>query len=293
MSALFLAEWQKITGHRVVAAMLVWIYPLGAAVMMVLALIAVLLSETLRLGVQMAPPDWTQQALVIWQVANSEIGRFLAVTFAAFVFAGEYQWGTWKNLIPRRARTPLILTKYAAFAVLITVAVLAAVVIVITGMWVIGAVAGVQPTPALNDGEVVAGFGASFVQQGLITLAATLIAASYAAIGGMITRSIIGGVIVGFLLQFAEQAVALVTIILGQLVPVWRGLYALYLYTPAYNLANIGSIAQFGTPYFPYPAMADIASPHTLEASLLIVALWVLGLVALVTWLFRRQDIVG
>lgn len=103
--------------------LLVWIYPAGAVLMMVLALIGVLLSESLRAGVQQSPPVWTQQSMVIWELVNSEIGRFLLVTFAAFVFAGEYQWGTWKNLVPRTARVPLILTKYAAFAVLITAAV--------------------------------------------------------------------------------------------------------------------------------------------------------------------------
>lgn len=123
MTTLFRAEWQKITGYRIVATLLVWIYPAGAALMMVLALIGVLLSESLRAGVQQSPPVWTQQSMVIWELVNSEIGRFLLVTFAAFVFAGEYQWGTWKNLVPRTARVPLILTKYAAFAVLITAAV--------------------------------------------------------------------------------------------------------------------------------------------------------------------------
>ncbi len=293
MSALFRAEWQKITGYRMVAALLVWIYPAGAAIMMILALIAVLLSDTLRAGVQLSPPNWTQQGAVVWELVNSEIGRFLLVTFAAFVFAGEYQWGTWKNLIPRRARVPLILNKYAAFVILITMAVLLAVVIVTVGMWVIGAVAGVSPVPALNDGLAVGGAATEFVRRGIITLTSAIIAASYAALGGMLTRSIIGGVLVGFLLQFAEQATALVTILIGQIVPSLRGLFVIHLYTPAYNLANIGSITQYDTPYFPYGNMADLFSPHTLEASLLIVLLWVVGLMALVTWLFRRQDILG
>lgn len=132
-----------------------------------------------------------------------------------------------------------------------------------------------------------------FVQRGLITLTSAIIAASYAAIGGMLTRSIIGGVIVGFLLQFAEQGTALVTILIGQVVPALRGLFALYLYTPAYNLGNIGSIARYDMPFFPFANMAGLFGPHTLEASLLIVLAWVVGLIALVTWLFRRQDILG
>ncbi|MFN8377902.1 MAG: ABC transporter permease [Anaerolineae bacterium] len=293
MSMLFRAEWQKITGYRIVASLLVWIYPAGAALMMILALIGVLLSETLRAGIQQFPPVWTQQTMIIWELVNSEIGRFLLVTFAAFVFAGEYQWGTWKNLIPRSARTPLILTKYAVFAVLVTAAVLLAVVIIIVGMWLIGAVVGVPPTPALTDAPAMGDAAGDFVQRGLITLTSAIIAASYAALGGMLTRSIIGGVIVGFLLQFAEQGTALVTILIGQLVPALRGLFVLYLYTPAYNLGNIGSISRYGTPYFPFANMADQFGPHTLEASLLIVLVWVVGLIALVTWLFRRQDILG
>ena len=293
MTTLFRAEWQKITGYRIVATLLVWIYPAGAALMMVLALIGVLLSESLRAGVQQSPPVWTQQSMVIWELVNSEIGRFLLVTFAAFVFAGEYQWGTWKNLVPRTARVPLILTKYAAFAVLITAAVLLAVIIVIGGVWLIGAVAGVAPNPALSDGAAMGDATRDFVQRGLITLTSAIIAASYAALGGMLTRSIIGGVIVGFLLQFAEQGVLLASVLLGQLIPALRGLVNLYLVTPSYNLSNIGSYAQFGSP-FAIHAGPDLAvGPLALEASLLIVLAWVVGLIALVTWLFRRQDILG
>jgi ABC-type transport system involved in multi-copper enzyme maturation permease subunit len=293
MSALFRAEWQKITGYRIAALLLVWIYPIGAAIVMLLVLVSVLTSDILRQNAQLYPPNWAQQALVVWQIVNSEIGRFLIVVFAAFVFAGEYQWGTWKNLIPRRARTALILTKYSAFAVLMSVAVLLAVGIVIAGTVVISGVAGAPLEVALNAGATVSDFAGDFALQGLTTLTVAIIAASYAALGGMLTRSILGGVLVGFLLQFAEQGVALVAIIAGQIFPALRGLYGLYLYTPSYNLANIGSIAQSGTPYCPYLAMTELFSPHTLEASLLIVALWVVGLMALVTWLFRRQDILG
>lgn len=293
MSTLFRAEWQKITGHRIVATLLVWIYPVGAALMMFMAFIGVLLSDSLRTGVQQSPPVWTQQSMILWELVNSEIGRFLLVTFAAFVFAGEYQWGTWKNLIPRSARVPLILTKYAAFAVLITVAVLLAVLVIIGGTWLIGAVAGVSPVPALSDGAAMGDAAGDFVQRGLITMTSAIIAASYAALGGMLTRSIIGGVIVGFLLQFAEQGVLLTTALVGQLIPALRGLVNLYLFTPSYNLSNIGSYAQYDTPFAIHLGPELVVGPHDLGVSLLIVLAWVVGLIALVTWLFRRQDILG
>ena len=293
MSALFRAEWQKITGHRIVASLLVWIYPVGAALFMVLALIGVLLSESLRTSMQLDPPDWRLQTSIIWELVNSEIGRFLLVTFAAFVFAGEYQWSTWKNLIPRRARVPLILTKYLAFAVLITFAVLLAVIIIIVGTWIVSALAGVTPIPALSDGPAVQDAAGDFVSRGAITLTSAIIAASYAALGGMLTRSIIGGVIVGFLLQFAEQGVLLATAVIGQLIPALRGLVNLYLFTPSYNLSNIGSHAQFGTPFAVNLGPDIMVGPLALGVSLLMVFLWVVGLIALVTWLFRRQDILG
>jgi ABC-type transport system involved in multi-copper enzyme maturation permease subunit len=293
MTSLFRAEWQKITGHRVVTALLVWIYPVGAGAIVVLTFIGVLLSDQLRQNILNSPPDWTQMGLVIWGLVNSEMGRFLLVTFAAFVFAGEYQWGTWKNLIPRTARVPLILTKYEAFASLITAAVLLAVLISVAGTLFVSAVAGAQVVPPLSDGPALSEFAGDFVQRGLITMTSAIIAASYAAVGGMLTRSIIGGVIVGFLLQFAETAIALVTVLIEQLIPALNGLHNLFLYTPTYNLANIGSWAQYDTAYVLHLGPDLVVGPHALEASLLIVALWVVGLVGLVTWLFRRQDILG
>ena len=293
MSALFRAELQKITGHRFVAGILVWIYPVGAAVFMVLALVTVLLSASLRAEMQASPPDWTQQTSIIWELVNSEIGRFLLVTFAAFVFAGEYQWGTWKNLIPRRARVPLILTKYLAFAVLITFAVLLAVIIIIVGVWIISALAGVTPVPGLSDGPAVQDAAGDFASRGAITMTSAIIAASYAAMGGMLTRSIIGGVIVGFLLQLAESGVLLATLLLGKLIPALEGVAGFYLLTPSYNLSNMGSLAQFNTPYVVQTGPASFIGPSSPEVSILIVFAWVVGLIALVTWLFRRQDILG
>jgi hypothetical protein len=65
-------------------------------------------------------------------------------------------------------------------------------------------------------------------------------------------------------------------------------LVRIYHFTPSYNLANISAWVNNNAPY---SIFSEYSQPHSLPVSILIVALWVVGLLALTTYLFRRQDI--
>jgi hypothetical protein len=112
-------------------------------------------------------------------------------------------------------------------------------------------------------------------------------AASYTAIAAMLSRSILGGVLIGFLFALAETAILLPLTLIARLFDLPQ-LVRLYHFTPTYNLANISSWVNQNAPY---SIFSEYSTPHTLPVSMLVVAFWVVGLMALTVFLFRRQDI--
>ncbi len=292
MLSLFRAEWDKIAGNRITVAAFVGIFPISAFMLLVFAGIAVLVSATFRQNIVNAPPNWMEQLLFPWVIINTEIGRAIMAAFAADVFGGEYQRQMWKNLLQRRGRSAIILNKFLTMAVFVLAAFLLMCVIIGIGVGLLTALAGAAYPPALSDlapGELER-FLRQFGAQASIAFAAALVAAAYAALGGIFTRSILGAVAVGVLLTLAEQGVALVLFILNQIAEN-PDLLRLYFFTPGYNLANLSTWSQFGSGYLP-PYMTQYGfTPLPVEASTLLVIAWLVGLMMLCVWLFRRQDI--
>jgi hypothetical protein len=107
----------------------------------------------------------------------------------------------------------------------------------------------------------------------------------------MLTRSILGGIVGGILLMLAEQTTLLVIALISGIFPALERLYVLYLLTPSYNIANINAWLTDRMAYVPGPTLARTTEPNSLEGSLALIALWVIGLVGLVIFLFKRQDI--
>ena len=293
MVSLFRAEWSKIAGNRIVLGVFIWIFPVTAFVFLILAAISAAVSEQFRVAINAAPPTWTNQALTTWSFVNSEIGRFRLVGFAADVFGGEYQRQMWKNLLPRRRRLPLILNKFLTIAVYALTAFVGMVIIVTVMSGLVTAVAGAPYGPAFGDMS-----GADWLQflravgsQASISFAAAIIAACYAAVGAIITRSILGAIVVGALLNLFEQGIA-VAIALVVSITQQGDLFRLYLYTPGYNLANLSSWSTYGNGYIPlFIERYNCCGAFSVEASTVLVLAWIVGLIALTCYLFVRQDI--
>ncbi len=135
-------------------------------------------------------------------------------------------------------------------------------------------------------------FLGDYALQAATAFTATVIAAGYAALAAMITRSVLGSVVAGLMTVFVFElgsfaALALLGMLLGR-----PELIALYQLTPGYNLGNITSLINEGVPFtFGTQAMTRYAGPNSLGLSIFILAAWVVGLVAVTAALFRRQDI--
>ena len=188
MVELFRAEWMKINGNRFMTSFTVWLFPVGVATFLTLALIPALGSDLFRTQVNAAPPTWTMQTLLPWTVINSIITRLILVAFTADVFAGEYQRGMWKNLLPRRSRTTYILMKFFTMILMLLIAFLSTCLLagLISGLVVRATGA---PYNLTAPGETLNDFFNSFGLQAFVAIVSALIAACFSALGGILTRS--------------------------------------------------------------------------------------------------------
>jgi ABC-type transport system involved in multi-copper enzyme maturation permease subunit len=295
---LFRAEWIKIMGNRWVTAFLILIFPVGmlAFVVVMSVLLALVPSmradeSAARLGLDRA--EWTEQAIESWAVPNSLLGRLVMLGFTVVVFAGEYQWQTWKNVVPRNRRTALIVIKFLAVAVFVVLAFMLASIIFAVGWGVMVKIAGGTYGPPITR-DVLADFAGDYLRQAWLAFTLTLIAASFAALAGMFTRSILGGVLVGVMFTYAEGLSILGMVLIARLVDFPRLVY-LYRLTPSYNVANAQSWLTSGRPAGVQGEGTFLGNildfSDSLNFSVAVLTLWVIGLITLTAYLFQKQDI--
>lgn len=294
MRDLFRAEWLKIAGNRWVAGCMVWIFPIGTVAFILIAGTILLLSSSARQGFRQDEAAlWTEQAIGVWRFPNNPIGRLILLGFTAVVFAGEYQWGTWKNIVPRNRRFSLVLVKFVALGVFVVLAFALMSVLWASGWWVLTQIAGASYGPRITA-EVIRDFAGDYALAASLAFTSTIIAAGYAALAGMLTRSVLGGVIVGFAVTFAENLSIVVLLLIGWLLDIPKAVLA-YRFTPGYNLLNVASWISEKAPSVVRPyeggTHAEIVLSDSLEFSVLVLAAWVVGLILLTGLLFRRQDI--
>lgn len=293
MRSALAAEWRKLLGYTRAVSFLVWIYPVGALVIMVLfEILPAVFIDSVRELTGAAPPMWTEDLLVFWNTMNSfPAGTFLRMPFMAFIaiaFAGEYQWGTWKNILPHQSRTVLILSKFLILGLLILISLLLTSLVITASGWVTAVLLDLPYGPALNEVDL-----ATFLQEAgmqvFVTFTGTLIVAGYAALVAMYSRSIMASLLLSVGLSIVEFASTLLLVVVSQALQRPNIVNAIVA-TPTYNLDNIRSwvVEGIGSTLGGFPGFTTVPP---LAISLLIVLLWLVGLLGLTAVIFRRQDI--
>ncbi|NDJ76753.1 MAG: hypothetical protein GYB65_10885 [Chloroflexi bacterium] len=288
---LFRAEWLKVAGNRWVTSCLIWVFPIMGAVAIVVFTLIVALSAPARDSFAEEPPLWTEQALEVWNLVNNPVGRMILLGFTGVVFAGEYQWNTWKNTVPRNRRVALILMKFFTVGLFVVVAFVAMSIIMTLGMGFLTQLVGTPYDPKPTQ-EVLSDFAEDYLLQASTAFTATIIASGYVALAGMLTRSILGGVLIGFGITFFENLSIVGLFLLAQLLDV-PDLVTLYRFTPGYNLTNVTNWinANEAARVEMVVRDTDVFITETLEFSLILLAVWVIGLITITALLFQRQDI--
>lgn len=293
MLNLYRAELLKIIGNRWVTGLTLWIFPVGAlGVVLLLAFLAGVMDD---FAVQffLEPPRWTKTMIDVWRFPTNILGQMFLIGLTAVAFAGEYQWGTWKNIVPRHRRAALILVKFLALGTLVLVTFVLMSLILGLGYGLIAKISGVSYGPAVTK-TVLADFAQDYGFQAFVTFLTVLITAVYAAFAAMLTRSILGGVLVGLGIVVVEPILSFL------LAPLafnfnWPFLLTLIRFTPTYNIGNVISWVSQDAPNatiaFYYEAQGLAPPADSLGFSLLVLTVWVVVGIGLILWLFQRQDI--
>lgn len=294
MISLYMAELQKTVGNRWVTGFLLWIFPVGAlGVVLFVALLALLIDD---FGVRFfnETPLWTTTMIGVWGFPTNTLGQMFLIGFTAVTFAGEYQWDTWKNILPRQRRAALIGAKFATMGTLVVFTFLLMSVIMGLGYGLIALISDLPYGPALSA-QVLADFGRDFGLQMVLTLLSVLITAVYAAFTAMLMRSILGGVLVGLALVIVEPVFAFILAPLARMLEA-PNLLKLVRFTPTYNVDNIRSWVTNDTPSQMLAWMQEMVQTTIpsdgIAFSLLVLTAWVVVGIGLIIGLFNRQDIV-
>jgi len=276
------AEAIKFTRHRATWG-LVWIWPIGLAAIGLVAIAVGLLNPAVADSGQANAAGWIADAVAFWRVPGQGLGRCVIGAFVAMVFAGEYGWNTWKLIVPHRARSTLIAAKYVvALALLGCGFVLGAMVFNLAG-WAEDVLTGDPIPPGIELGALAAAHG----RGALAAIAPLLLTTAYVSFAAILTRSTVAALMIGFFVTTGEQLFRLFAPLFEPYAPAL--IRALYQALPGYHVVNIGGWITTGELLQAPFASGVYSAPFAV--SLAIVAFWVVLLVGLTFWRFRRQDI--
>jgi ABC-type transport system involved in multi-copper enzyme maturation permease subunit len=291
MANLLSAEWKKVIRNYRLTGFLVWVFPVGIGAFYVLMLVSVLIDRRIAEGMLTTGfNNWTENALGIWTWINNYplniLGRMLPLAFMSTVFASEYQWGMWKNLVPRARRPALIFSKFVVLVTVLMISLITTSIVSAVGLWLghlaVGAAYGPRVTSA-----VLGDFLPTYLQQVGISLVSLVILAGGAAIAAILTRSILGGLLIGLGFSVIDP-LTLVGLSLMAKILDNPGLINAYRVMPSYNQLNAQAWMQLHMAYLPGPGFTH---PPSLAFSLVVLLVWAVGLVLLAIYAFSRQDI--
>jgi hypothetical protein len=186
----------------------------------------------------------------------------------------------------------LIVIKFIALGAFVVLAFVLMSIIWTLGYGLLTQIAGASYGPRITE-KVVTTFAGDYALAASLAFTSTIIAAGYAALAGLFTRSILGGVLVGFAATFIENLSILGLVIIGYFLNIPRIVH-LYRLTPGYNLTNVASWINDS---HAVDMKVDVSSKVSyvfsdgLTFSVVVLVAWIIGLIALTAFLFRRQDI--
>lgn len=293
MFNLIYAEAQKVVGNKMLTAFTLWIYPVGAAafiiVITLLAKVAPLPGEgfiPVQRWVDSVPSTW----LIITAFPGSIFMRLLVIAFFTGFISGEYDWRTWKNIIPRRRRAELLIARMFTLSGMLILSLVATSIIWGLGMGFFAFVTGQEYGPPIS-GAVISDFLQVYLFEATIGFATALLLAGISGLTALLTRSVVGGLLLAFGLSIVE---AISGFSLKWFAYIFNrpGIAGLYAFTPTYSIENLRSWYHFNHP-LELANIPGFASEPGFYVSFTMLGLWICFLMLLTVLIFQRQDLVG
>ncbi len=289
MMALMRSEWKKVSGNRLLVSCVIWIWPFIVVALAGFTLVLFLANPEARAEYAATPVSWTDAALTPWGFLNNSIGRLLLMGFVAAVVAGEYEYRTWKTILPGNRRWVLLLVKYATIAGFIIMAFSVTMVIAVIVFGLMNLALGAGYPPEIG-GKMLLDFAGDLALNISLSFVAVWIVASVAILVSIWTRSILFGVLVGVFISLLESlGIPLALALVSELLHLdWIG--DAVVVTPTYHADNIAAWVNTGAGVS-YPYLEDMRITASLAGSIVSLAVWLLGLMGLSVFFFERQDI--
>lgn len=288
MIQLMRAEYRKVIGNRRLMCCMIYIWPLvGSAIGCMLALNFAINADAAESYRETTPFHWTEMALLPWFLLNNPLGRLLLIGFPVTIFAGEYEYRTWKTIVPGNPRWRVMIAKYLTMSGFIVVAFSVMSVLLTLAVGVLNLSFNAAYPPAVNS-DVMTEFVQDYALNATMAFVAMLVVGAFGILISIITRSVFIGVFAGLVVSGIEFLG--IPIILALLSSILRQDWVLDLIvlTPSYNTDNILAWINFNEPvnYF----SENVDSLTVIESALMLV-FWVVSLVGLSIFAFQRQDI--
>lgn len=290
MIHLIRAELAKMIMHRWLIGFTIWIFPMGIGVFALCGVITVLIVGK-RADAILSNLIWTEQMLGSWIVPIDLFAQMLPMAFAATWFAGEAQWGTWKNIIPLARRWRIMVAKIIAILIIFFIVFNITAIVAASGSILVIRAAGLIASPPLNT-ETISAFLPQYAATMLISLVTLLLIAILGAIGGLLAHATLAATLFGFA-AFALMKAMIVP--LGFLMALFNAdwLADLYRLTPIYNLDNAKAWLLGGVAFdFPRLTIDPNVPPDSLLFSIVLLAFWIVALIALMLYIALKRDIV-
>ncbi len=290
MINLIRAEFQKIIENRMLTSFTLWVWPVGNLAFFLAIILSSMVTPRETPIFPVSP--WDKTMLSAWlTLTNFPFNvtmRLFVVAFMAIFIAGEYEWQTWKNIVPHRRRALIMAAKFFVLSGMMVLSIAITSLIMGVGMGVYASVSGQECGPVIT-GQVLGDFLLVYLFEAVVACGTVLLMAGFCALASLLTRTIVGGLLLGLGLSIIESVSGfLLSFVAFVFDKPW--ISNLFAYMPTYNIDNIRSWYHFGSAWHP-AYIPGFGSEPTLVASIILLALWIIGLMALSIIVFQHQDL--
>jgi ABC-type transport system involved in multi-copper enzyme maturation permease subunit len=295
MRNLLKAEWKKVRHNYKTVSFIVWIVPVGVFTMLLMGILLAIFSASERgaggLFAVVSTNNWIVDLTGIFNIVlvfpTDIMGRVMPLAFIGLSMAGEYQWDTWKSIVPRGSRISLLMSKIGMSAVVMLTSLVLTCLITFLGSLAGRSILGLEYLPALTA-ENLTLLGKEFaINFGLATLVLIFLS-SLGALIARFSRSTLITFLGGFFFTIVDGLLDKFLYLFGRIFNLPQ-LVNGYAYGFSFNLGNtlswLKTESQFpvNTPGF--------EGEYSLWFSVLVLALWIGGMLILALWSFNRQDL--
>lgn len=286
MLNLLRAEWQKVLGNSMLASFTVWIFPIGVIAFILTMIVFALVNSAVP------PPTqgWQKDMVATWGILtvfpSSLFMHIFPLAFFVSFLSGEYEWDMLKHILPHVKRTRFLLVKMLVLPLIMFAS------LGFTSLLYASSMAVPAKMTNLEYGELnwdtLSAFAPDYFREACLAFAVLLLLVGFAGVMASLTRSFVGGLLLSFGLSIFDSMSVLIfmliSVLLGQ-----PDMMNFYVFMPSFQVENIRSWLVDSAAYG--ANLPLFTAEVSLMNSVIMLAVWIVGLFLLSLFIFKQQDI--